>query len=133
MYVFGYYLQDIVIKPIFKSGKECPGTQHGDYRHHRVWYVLDNLALMIFGPQYRSLPDNPLQGKMIELGEMFISVPKLWGAVTAVATAYAVYCFFRKHAQAVPSGHAALTAMRPVCPGSTSTRYTTWPSGSVRQ
>ena len=66
---------------------------------------------------------------MIELGEMFISVPKLWGAITAVATAFGVYYFFQKHEPDGPSGHAALTAMRPVCPASISTRYITWPLG----
>ena len=96
MYVFGYYLQDIVIKPIFKAEKNVREPSTVIIVTTGVWYVLDNLTLMIFGPQYRSLPDNPLQGKMIELGEMFISVPKLWGAVTAVATAYAVYYFFQK-------------------------------------
>ena len=96
MYVFGYYLQDIVIKPIFKAEKNVREPSTVIIVTTGVWYVLDNLTLMIFGPQYRSLPDNSLQGKMIELGDIFISVPKLWGAVTAVATAYAVYYFFQK-------------------------------------
>ena len=96
MYVFGYYLQDIVIKPIFKAEKDVREPSTVIIVTTGVWYVLDNLTLMIFGPQYRSLPDNPLQGKMIEIGEMFVSVPKLWGAITAVATAFAVYYFLQK-------------------------------------
>jgi branched-chain amino acid transport system permease protein len=33
---------------------------------------------------------------MLEIGEMMISVPKLWGFVAAVITAAAVYWFFQK-------------------------------------
>jgi branched-chain amino acid transport system permease protein len=40
--------------------------------------------------------DNPLRGKMIELGEMFISVPKLFGFVAAIVTAASIYWFFQK-------------------------------------
>ncbi|MGD9274371.1 MAG: branched-chain amino acid ABC transporter permease, partial [Desulfobacterales bacterium] len=61
-----------------------------------LWYVLDNLTLLIFGPQYRSIQGNPLQGKMLEIGQMLISVPKLWGFVTAILTAFIVYLFFQK-------------------------------------
>jgi branched-chain amino acid transport system permease protein len=61
-----------------------------------IWYVLDNLTLLIFGPEYRTIQDNPLRGKMLEFGDMLISVPKLWGFCTAILTAAAVYLFFQK-------------------------------------
>lgn len=96
MYLFGYYLQDIVIKPIFKAEKDVREPITVIIVTTGVWYILDNLTLLIFGPQYRSIPDNPLKGKMIEFGEMLISVPKLWGFVTAIITAAAVYWFFQK-------------------------------------
>lgn len=96
MYIFGYYLQDIVIKPIFKAEKDVREPITVIIVTTGVWYILDNLTLLIFGPQYRSLQGNPLQGKMIEIGEMFVSVPKLWGAITAVVTAFAVYWFLQK-------------------------------------
>jgi len=95
MYFFGYYLQDIVIKPIFKAEKDVREPLTVIIVTTGVWYVLDNLTLLLFGPQYRSLPDNPLKGKMIELGEIFISVPKLWGFATAIITAFGVYYFFQ--------------------------------------
>jgi branched-chain amino acid transport system permease protein len=96
MYLFGYYMQDIVIKPIFKAEKNVREPITVIIVTTGIWYILDNLTLLIFGPQYRNLMDNPLRGKMIEMGEMFISVPKLYGFVTALVTAYGVYWFFQK-------------------------------------
>jgi len=96
MYLFGYYLQDIVIKPIFKAEKDVREPITVIIVTTGVWYILDNLTLLIFGPAYRNIQDNPLKGKMLEIGDMFISVPKLWGFVTAVITAFAIYCFLQK-------------------------------------
>lgn len=96
MFLFGYYLQDIVIKPIFKAEKQVREPITVIIVTTGVWYVLDNLTLLIFGPQYRSIQDNPLSGKMLELGQMLISVPKLWGFATAILTALVVYLFFQR-------------------------------------
>lgn len=96
MFVFGYLLQDLLIKPIFKSEKEVREPITVIIVTTGVWYILDNLALLIFGPQYRNIQDNPLRGKMLEIGEMLVSVPKLWGFFTALATALLVYLFLQK-------------------------------------
>jgi branched-chain amino acid transport system permease protein len=96
MFLFGYFLQDIVIKPIFKAEKDVREPLTVIIVTTGVWYILDNLALLVFGPQYRNLQDNPLRGQMIELGDMLISVPKLWGFFAAVATALTVYGFLQK-------------------------------------
>ena len=95
MYIFGYYLQDIVIKPIFKAEKNVREPLTVIIVTTGVWNILDNLTLLLFGPQYRDIQDNPLKGKMIEIGEIFISVPKLWGFFTAVVTAFGIYYFFK--------------------------------------
>jgi branched-chain amino acid transport system permease protein len=96
MYFFGYYLQDIIIKPIFKAEKDVREPITVIIVTTGVWYILDNLTLLIFGPQYRSIQNNPMRGKMLEFGDMLISVPKLWGFVTAVITAFAIYWFLQK-------------------------------------
>ncbi|MBN2123634.1 MAG: branched-chain amino acid ABC transporter permease [Deltaproteobacteria bacterium] len=96
MYLFGYYLQDIVIKPIFKAERDVREPITVIIVTTGVWYILDNLTLLIFGPQYRNIQENPLRGKMLEIGDMMISVPKLWGFFAAVLTALAVYLFFQK-------------------------------------
>lgn len=96
MFLFGYTLQNIVIKPIFIAEKNVREPLTVIIVTTGIWYILDNMTLLIFGPQYRSLADNPLNGQMLELGEMFISVPKLYGCITAFITALGVYWFFQK-------------------------------------
>ncbi len=96
MFLFGYYLQDWIFKPIFKAEKNVREPITVIIVTTGVWYILDNHTLLIFGPQYRGLQGNVLQGKMLEVGEMLISVPKLWGFVTAIVTAGLVYWFLQK-------------------------------------
>jgi branched-chain amino acid transport system permease protein len=96
MFLFGYLLQDILIKPIFKSEKDVREPITVIIVTTGVWYILDNLSLLVFGPQYRNIQGNPLQGKMLELGDMLVSVPKLWGFCTALLTALSVYGFLQK-------------------------------------
>jgi branched-chain amino acid transport system permease protein len=96
MYLFGYYLQDIVIKPIFKAEREVREPITVIIVTTGLWYILDNVTLLIFGPQYRTLQANALQGKMLELGGMLISVPKLWGFATALITTGSIYWFFQR-------------------------------------
>ncbi len=61
MYFFGYYLQDIVIKPIFKAEKDVREPITVIIVTTGVWYILDNLTLLIFGPQYRGIQNNPAE------------------------------------------------------------------------
>jgi branched-chain amino acid transport system permease protein len=96
MFLFGYLLQDLVIKPIFKAEKDVREPITVIIVTTGVWYILDNLSLLIFGPQYRNIQDNPLRGRMLEVGEMLISVPKLWGFCAAIACAAATYLFLQK-------------------------------------
>jgi branched-chain amino acid transport system permease protein len=96
MFLFGYLLQDVIIKPIFKAEKDVREPITVIIVTTGVWYILDNLSLLVFGPQYRNLQDNPLRGKMIEIGDMLISVPKLWGFCAAIATTVLIYLFLQK-------------------------------------
>jgi branched-chain amino acid transport system permease protein len=96
MFVFGYVLQNFLIKPIFKAEKDVREPITVIIVTTGVWYILDNLALLVFGPQYRNIQDNPLRGKMLEVGDMMISVPKLWGFCAAMATALLIYLFLQK-------------------------------------
>ncbi len=96
MYFFGYYLQNIVIKPIFIAEKNVREPITVIIVTTGIWYILDNLTLLIFGPQYRALANNPLQNKMLEFGNILVSVPKLYGGIAAVLTAVAIHWFLRK-------------------------------------
>jgi len=96
MYLFGYFLQDIVIKPIFKAERDVREPVTVIIVTTGVWYILDNLALLVFGPQYRSLPANPLAGKMFQIGEIFISAPKFFGFIITILTAGGLFWFLQK-------------------------------------
>lgn len=96
MYVFGYFLQSSVIKPIFIAEKNVREPITVIIVTTGIWYVLDNAALLLFGPQYRALTDNPLQNKMLQVGGMFISQPKLYGFFAALFSTYAIRWFVRK-------------------------------------
>ena len=96
MFVFGYYLQAIVIKPIFIAEKNVREPITVIIVTTGIWYILDNTALLVFGPQYRSISNNPLQGKMLELGGMLISQPKFFGFITAIITAATIHWFMQK-------------------------------------
>jgi len=96
MFLFGYYLQNIVIKPIFIAEKNVREPITVIIVTTGIWYILDNLSLLLFGPQYRALANNPLQGKMLELGGMIISLPKLLGFITAIVTACTIHWFMQK-------------------------------------
>jgi branched-chain amino acid transport system permease protein len=96
MYLFGYGLQAVVIQPIFKAEKDVREPITVIIVTTGVWYILDNLTLLVFGPKYRALVDNPLKGKMLEMGELLISVPRLYGFAAAMLTTVFLYWFFQK-------------------------------------
>ncbi len=96
MYLFGYAMQNVIIKPIFKAEIQVREPITVIIVTTGVWYILDNLSLLIFGPQYRTLMNNPLKGKMYELWGMMVSVPKLWGFIAAILTALAIYVFLQR-------------------------------------
>ncbi|MDK9706732.1 MAG: branched-chain amino acid ABC transporter permease [Desulforhopalus sp.] len=96
MFIFGYYLQAIVIKPIFIAEKNVREPITVIIVTTGIWYILDNSALLVFGPQYRALANNPLQGKMLEIAGMLISLPKFYGFITALVTAGTIHWFLQK-------------------------------------
>ena len=95
LYFFGYYLQDVVIKPVFKSEREVREPATVIIVTTGVWYVLDNLALMCFGAEYRTVR-TAISNKSWALGQYIISLPKFSGFVVAVATTVGLALFMRK-------------------------------------
>jgi len=95
MFLFGYGFQKALVQPIFKAESDVREPITVIIVTTGVWYILDNLALLLFGPDYRALTPNPLKGKMLELGEIFISLPKLYGCIAALVTAGALTWFLR--------------------------------------
>lgn len=95
MFLFGYWVQHLLIRPIFIAEKNVREPITVIIVTTGLWYVLDNLALLVFGPDYRALNPNPLKGQMLEMGEIFVSVPKLYGAMATLATAGGLHLFLQ--------------------------------------
>ncbi|EFL50735.1 branched-chain amino acid ABC transporter permease [Desulfovibrio sp. JY] len=95
LYFFGYYLQDVVIKPVFKSEREVREPATVIIVTTGVWYVLDNLALMCFGAEYRTVR-TAISNKSMALGPYIVSIPKFSGFVVAILTAVGLALFMRK-------------------------------------
>ena len=55
LFVFGYYMQNLLIKPVFKAEQQVREPLTVIIVTTGVWYVLDNLALMLFGAEYRTV------------------------------------------------------------------------------
>ncbi|MCL1985714.1 MAG: branched-chain amino acid ABC transporter permease [Betaproteobacteria bacterium] len=95
LFFFGYFMQDIVIKPVFKAEREVREPLTVIIVTTGVWYVLDNLALMLFGAEYRTVR-TAITGISFSLDSIIVSLPKLSGFVVSVGTAVGLWCFMRK-------------------------------------
>lgn len=95
LFFFGYYLQDLLIRPVFKAEHQVREPLTVIIVTTGVWYVLDNLALMIFGAEYRTVKTS-ITGQSFSLGEVIVSVPKLVGFLVTIATATGLHLFLQK-------------------------------------
>jgi branched-chain amino acid transport system permease protein len=95
LFIFGYALQGIVIKPILEAQRDVREPTEVIIVTTGVWYILDNLALMIFGAEYRVVPTS-LSGKVILLGDNYIiQTPLLYGFITTAVTAALLVWFLK--------------------------------------
>ena len=95
LFFFGYYLQDLLIRPVFKAEAQVREPLTVIIVTTGVWYVLDNLALMVFGAEYRTVR-TAITGQSFSLGEVIVSVPKLVGFLVTMATAVGLHLFLQK-------------------------------------
>ncbi|TCK62050.1 branched-chain amino acid ABC transporter permease [Seleniivibrio woodruffii] len=97
LYFFGYYMQKIVIKPIFEAEKHVREPITVIIVTTGIWYVLDNLALLVFGAEFR-VAETSVTGKMVEIAEMYFPLAKLIGlGLTLLLGAYLYW--FLKHSR----------------------------------
>jgi len=95
LFFFGYFLQDVVIKPVFKAEQQVREPVTVIIVTTGVWYMLDNLALMCFGAEYRTV-HTVISGTSFSLGELIVPIPKFFGFVIAAATAVGLMLFMKK-------------------------------------
>jgi len=95
LFFFGYSMQNLLIKPVFKAEQQVREPLTVIIVTTGVWYVLDNLALMLFGAEYRTVK-TAITGTSFSMGELIVSIPKLSGFVISVATAVGLWLFMVK-------------------------------------
>jgi len=97
LYFFGYYMQKIVIKPIFEAEKHVREPITVIIVTTGIWYVLDNLALLVFGAEFR-VAQTSVTGKMVEVAQMYFPLAKIIG--TGITLLLGVYLYwFLKHSR----------------------------------
>ena len=97
LYYFGYYMQSWIIKPIFEAEKDVREPITVIIVTTGIWYVLDNLSLLLFGAEYRVVKTS-VTGKIFEFYDMYFLVPKLIGAGITLLCAIYLY-WFLKHSK----------------------------------
>lgn len=94
LFFFGYLMQDIVIKPVLKAQSDVREPTEVIIVTTGVWYILDNITLMIFGAEYRVIQTS-ISGKIFELGDIIISTPKFYGFIATIVVSLALVWFLK--------------------------------------
>ena len=94
LFFFGYALQGLLIKPVLEAQRDVREPTEVIIVTTGVWYILDNLALMIFGAEYRVVQTS-LSGKIFMFGDYIFPKPQLYGFVTTAVTAGLLLWFLK--------------------------------------
>jgi branched-chain amino acid transport system permease protein len=97
LFYFGYYMQKLIIKPIFEAEKDVREPITVIIVTTGIWYVLDNLSLLFFGAEYRVVKTS-VTGKIFEFYDMYFLLPKIIGAGITILCAIYLY-WFLKHSK----------------------------------
>jgi branched-chain amino acid transport system permease protein len=94
LFVVGYYIQLVLIEPIYR--KEATREPMGVLIFTTgLWIFLDNLFLMIAGPNYRVLSGDWTNQSLV-LGDYIFSYPQIAGFIVATLTTIAVMLLLAK-------------------------------------
>ncbi len=91
-YFTGYYTQKFLIKPVFESEKDVREPIGVIIVTTGIWYMLDNLALMLFGAQYRTI-SVPSLSHAISFFGLYAPLSKIIGFFVSITIAGALYWF----------------------------------------
>jgi branched-chain amino acid transport system permease protein len=97
LFYFGYFMQSWIIRPIFEAEKDVREPITVIIVTTGIWYVLDNLSLLLFGAEYRVVKTS-VTGMIFEFYDMYFLVPKLIGAGITIVCAIYLY-WFLKHSK----------------------------------
>lgn len=94
LFLFGYYVQDWLINPLLR--KETGKKVHSVIlMTSGLVLVLENGALLAFGPNYK-MAHTSVTGKVLELGSVMVSLPRLYGALVTIAAVVALHFFLMR-------------------------------------
>jgi branched-chain amino acid transport system permease protein len=105
LFFVGYAMQGIVIKPILEAQSDVREPVEVIIVTTGVWYILDNITLMIFGAEYRVV-QTAISGHKFLIGNIIISAPKLYGFIITILTS-ALLLWFLKYTKMGKSIRAA--------------------------
>ena len=94
LFFFGYFLEDLLINPVLKAQGDVREPTEIIVVTSGVWYILDNITLMIFGAEYRVVQTS-ISGKAFELGQIIVSTPKLYGLIATIIVSVALVWFLK--------------------------------------
>jgi len=94
LFLFGYAMQNVLIKPILVSQSDVREPTEVIIVTTGVWYILDNLALMLFGAEYRVVQTS-MSGKIFMLGDFIFPQAQLYGVITTVVTSGLLLWFLK--------------------------------------
>jgi len=94
-FVFGYIVQDRLIKPVFKMEKGVREPLGVLLITSGLWLVLDNLALLFFGANYRTIKSS-YSGLSYALGKYLVSAPRLYAFVATLLGVGVLYLFLKR-------------------------------------
>lgn len=93
-YILGYYTQKIFINPVFESEKDVREPIGVIIVTTGIWYMLDNLALMLFGAQYRTI-NVPSVSKAISIFGLYAPLSKIIGFFISLAVSILLFWFLQ--------------------------------------
>jgi len=94
-FVVGYFIQAVVIKPIFKMEKGVREPLGVLLLTTGLWLILDNIALLFFGADYRTLR-TPYSKVSYQLGGILINGPRLYAFVGMVVVSLGLFLFLKR-------------------------------------
>ena len=95
MFVIGYFVQSLLIKPVLKAESDKNDPIGVLLLTAGLSIVFENLALMIFGADYR-MAQTSFSNKTFNFGSVTLSAPRLYGLLITLAVSAVLWIFLQK-------------------------------------
>ena len=93
-YYTGYYIEKFFINPAFKSEKDTREPMSAMIITAGIWYMIDNLALMLFGAEYRTI-SVPNLSHAISFFGLYAPLSKIIGFFISIIVSGALFWFLK--------------------------------------